>query len=330
MEELLTKFVDDILILDDDMLYEMCGNRPDLCLFLNSGIHYFDRFNEKMEIMKPYFQENVLAGNETVLSDEILEFTSQLKIKNYLARFDNAKYKMSKLITDSIDIDNRDVLYFLFLSFGDYLYDDLKISKEDLKYVYFCFLGGTIPYELKSIHGDTIDDIKHDMLLYISAFQKHKFNILEYHHITKHIISKELNPAKNPRDILYNRLYTNFSICVATKYSKIKKIESDDQLKYFINMMLFGIFFDDIEDIQEDISNGTPTYVSWLYENNEYSVFVKKINQIMAYIYYINMEGLKKYRNLYWDKIVLLDTFKLLVLTNFGKTIPELEKQMCY
>ena len=66
-------------MLDDDILYEMCGDRPDLCLFLNSGIHYFDKFNEKMEIMKPLglggFEDFRGVNNYRFITDGELRFT---------------------------------------------------------------------------------------------------------------------------------------------------------------------------------------------------------------------------------------------------------------
>lgn len=321
MKNKLNKFVDDILNINDQFLYDTYGHRPDLQLFLNSNIHYFDNFNKKMEIISPFLEKDDYEGDTIILSGKILEFMDNLKIKDYLGRFNSAKSKMHFWIADMFDVDDHDLMYFLFLSFGDYLYDELNISKDELKSVYVYFLTYVKP---SNINLD--DDVIHDIELYISEFKKCGLNLYDYHDLTSEIISKEMNPATDPKQILYNRLYTNFCICVASKRSSIKKIDKDDQLIYFINMMLFGVFFDDIEDIQEDISNGTPTYVSWLYQNNEYDVFVKKLNQIMAYIYYVNLDTLKKYKHEYPDKIVLLDLLKIIVLTNFDKSVDELKK----
>lgn len=328
----LDNFVDNILNLNDDFLYQMCGNRPDLKFFLNSNILYFDDFNKKMAVFAPFFDKNMVEsdGDDIVLSGSILTFVNKLKIKDYLSRFNTLKYKMHKLVADIIQIDDRDLMYFLFLSFGDYLYDELKVSTQDIKEIYMCFLTNHVSsdFQLTNVDSDTMLDVIHDISLYIEEFERCGLNLLNYHEMTTNIIKIETNPSSDPKKILYNRLYTNFCICVAARHSTINKISEEDQLCYFINMMLFGIFFDDIEDIKEDISNGTPTYISWLYQNYEYDIFIKKVNQIIAYVFFVNMNALTKYRDVYPDKVELLNLFKIIVLTNFDKTVDELKIKM--
>ena len=325
LKEYLSHVSDDILDLNDEFIYKKFGNREDIKLLLSSDKILFENFNEKLESIFPLFDTNMkIVNNEGGLTKEIDTLLPKLIIRDYLGRFDKMKYKMKFIVKDIIDLHFTDVFYFLFLSFGDCLVDDYKYTPEIMKSIYTSLLSCNTDFVKEKIKSlDNWENVLKDIETYIEFMKEHSFNLSEYHYITKEILDVEFRKqSKDSKTILFNRLYVNTVMMLGFKNSEIKTGETNekniDKMKLLYNGMLIGILHDDIEDLEEDIANGAPTYVRYLYENNTREEYVKKINQVTVYKYLTFFESIKEsFNGKYTPYIMAIDIIKVLLLKSF-------------
>ena len=326
------EFTNDILYISDDMLYVMGGeNRTDLTYFLNSNVNYMIDFKEKLKKIYPLFhKDSFFVTDEDALSSDTKVFMSKLKVTGYFERFTNLKYRLNHLIDEQIEFDKRDMLYFFFITFGDHVYDEGMVDKTTLKNIYKSFVMDTILFDENNIHSDIVNDIK----VFMKEFKNLGINIIDYHDGTKLILDREIDPQTTERNILYNRIFVNAAICLGAKYTKIKALGEEssfrERLPIMLNLLLFGVFFDDLEDREEDLANNAPTYITWLYKNCDEETYIKKTNQIIAYCYlkfYGQIQELQPKMNKYEFRSIncIIELFKALVLISFDTSLKDMK-----
>ena len=92
-------------------------------------------------------------------------------------------------------------------------------------------------------------------------------------------------------DVLRYRLESNWGLMLGLKHTQFEGLTLNETQEILVSFFTFFTLFDDVEDYMEDLSNGTPTYISKLYETMSYESFVRTCNLIlyMTFIDFINI-----------------------------------------
>lgn len=242
------------------------------------------------EIVKPYFEfmNNVSAD---VKSTQCLQtFIDSLRHKDYFHKTDLYHYL-------PFEMDYRDMIFLVFMSFCDYCVDVLHVDSKQL---------------LNDIINNTIDnydaDTKHDLGLYICTMGT---NIVDYYDCMTMIVESESCVKSSINNILYHRLRSNYGLAVGLKHTVIPGMTKDEMYKAMIYFFTFFTFFDDVEDYLDDIKNNTPTYISKIYETKPYPEFVQISNLCLYYTFSKFISCVKEYNH---GLYMVLDFYKSIYL----------------
>ena len=191
------------------------------------------------------------------------EFLDSLYYKDYYQAVEICRYA-------PFHIDDRDLLYMLFISFGDHCADVLHI---DMWQLYTAVFTSGIT--------DVPDPVRNDIEAYKAQFVKMGVDIQTYKDIIKTNVKAELMQHDNTaRSVLRRRLFSNYAMVSGLRYTALPKP---------LMLSFFTIFFmfDDVDDVLDDIANNTPTYISWLRENTPCEkAYITSVNKVLYYTYH--------------------------------------------
>jgi hypothetical protein len=147
---------------------------------------------------------------------------------------------------------------------------------------------------------------RRDLFIYTT-----EIDLTNYIDCMEMIVESETCTKSSIQDVLYHRLRSNYGLALGLKHTNVIGLTKEELNKLMISFFTFFVFFDDVEDYLDDINQGTPTYISKLYETCQYSEFVRLSNLCIYYTFTNFLNHVKGYNH---SMYMILDFYKSIYL----------------
>lgn len=264
--------VNEIINLNED------GLDKDELAFVKSrtGLLTYDYKN----ILSPYFR---FVKTPRLDNNRIKIFLASLNHQNFFNKVELCEYSPFK-------IDEYDLMWLVFMSYSDYCVDELGLTPAMLfNSLQTHYQGGVDAFI------SLPKDVQEDLDKFIAYFGD---GLTDYFEDMYSIVKKDIeikNKTMSLEDVLTYRLESNWGLMLGLKRTRFDGLTMNETQDILISFFTFFTFFDDVEDYMEDIGNGTPTYISRLYETLPYDTFVRTCNLILYMTFIGFIKTLEKY-----------------------------------
>lgn len=205
---------------------------------------------------------------------------------------------------NNVNVSSLDLFMFLFIGYMDWCFDEKWIKQSHLTKVLDLFIEDVhIPVSVIQ-EGDAKFSVCEDLNTFHAVARLLQIKIGVYKDVLVRVISLEKiqkqmikSTCIDPEQVLKNRFLINSHLIFILRYTQILSDnnnpvnlldflnipENGRYLDILITAGLFGVTGDDVYDIQEDIKQGSITYLSHIFYTHGYTTYCRICNDTLVY-----------------------------------------------